>query len=106
MASLLKIDDLRLEFSLSGGARIYALRGVHLQIEPGICYGILGESGSGKSTLAKAVMQLLPKSAKVTPARSSSTAATYRSSPLPSFRTTTAKKSPSSRKSPASRSIP
>ena len=66
MASLLKIDDLRLEFSLSGSARIYALRGVHLQIEPGICYGILGESGSGKSTLAKAVMQLLPKSAKIT----------------------------------------
>ena len=53
MASLLKIDDLRVEFALSGSARVYALRGVHLQIEPGICYGILGESGSGKSTLSE-----------------------------------------------------
>jgi peptide/nickel transport system ATP-binding protein len=66
MASLLKVDELRVEFALYGSARVRALRGVHLQIEPGICYGILGESGSGKSTLAKAVMQLLPKSAKIT----------------------------------------
>ena len=66
MASLLRVDELRVEFALSGSARVRALRGIHLQIEPGICYGILGESGSGKSTLAKAVMQLLPVSAKIT----------------------------------------
>lgn len=66
MASLLNIGGLRVEFALPGGGRVYVLRGVDLQIEPGVCYGILGESGSGKSTLAKAVMQLLPKNAKVT----------------------------------------
>jgi peptide/nickel transport system ATP-binding protein len=65
MASLLKVEDLRVEFDLSG-ARVYALRGVDLQMEPGVCYGILGESGGGKSTLAKALMRLLPKTAKVT----------------------------------------
>ena len=66
MASLLKVVDLRVEFALSGRARVHALRGIDLLMEPGICYGILGESGSGKSTLAKALMQLLPRSAKVT----------------------------------------
>jgi peptide/nickel transport system ATP-binding protein len=66
MSSLLNVVDLRVEFALAANVRIRALRGVHLQIEPGICYGILGESGSGKSTLAKALIQLLPKNAKVT----------------------------------------
>jgi oligopeptide/dipeptide ABC transporter ATP-binding protein len=66
MSSLLNVADLRVEFTLPANVRIRALRGVHLQIEPGICYGILGESGSGKSTLAKALIQLLPKNAKVT----------------------------------------
>jgi peptide/nickel transport system ATP-binding protein len=65
MSSLLNIADLRVEFSLPANVRIRALRGVHLRIEPGICYGILGESGSGKSTLAKALIRLLPKNAKV-----------------------------------------
>jgi oligopeptide/dipeptide ABC transporter ATP-binding protein len=65
MASLLKVDELRVEFALSGRTRIRALRGIDLQMERGICYGILGESGSGKSTLAKALMQLLPRTAKI-----------------------------------------
>jgi peptide/nickel transport system ATP-binding protein len=66
MPSLLNVADLRVEFALPANVRIRALRGVHLRIEPGVCYGILGESGSGKSTLAKALIQLLPKNAKVT----------------------------------------
>src|ERR1700684_121324 len=66
MSSLLNVADLRVEFTLPANVRIRALRGIHLQIEPGICYGILGESGSGKSTLAKAWIQLLPRNAKVT----------------------------------------
>jgi len=65
MASLLKVDELRVEFALAGRARVHALRGIDLQMEPGVCYGILGESGSGKSTLAKALMQLLPRNAEV-----------------------------------------
>src|ERR1700722_12534994 len=65
MASLLKVDELRVEFALAGGSRVHALRAIDLQMDPGVCYGILGESGSGKSTLAKALMQLLPRNAKV-----------------------------------------
>jgi oligopeptide/dipeptide ABC transporter ATP-binding protein len=66
MPPLLNVADLRVEFTLPDNVRIRALRGIHLQIEPGICYGILGESGSGKSTLAKALIQLLPRNAQVT----------------------------------------
>jgi peptide/nickel transport system ATP-binding protein len=66
MSPLLNVENLRVEFTLPANVRIRALRGIHLQIEPGICYGILGESGSGKSTLAKALIQLLPRNAKVT----------------------------------------
>jgi oligopeptide/dipeptide ABC transporter ATP-binding protein len=66
MSTLLNVDDLRVEFALPANVRVHALRGIHLQIEPGVCYGILGESGSGKSTLAKALIQLLPRNAKVT----------------------------------------
>jgi peptide/nickel transport system ATP-binding protein len=66
MASLLKVDELRVDFALAGRARVHALRGIDLQMDPGICYGILGESGSGKSTFAKALTQLLPRNAIVT----------------------------------------
>jgi peptide/nickel transport system ATP-binding protein len=66
MSPLLNVENLRVEFTLPANVRIRALRGIHLQIEPGICYGILGESGSGKSTLAKALIQLLPRNARVT----------------------------------------
>src|ERR1700743_3630409 len=66
MSTLLNVDDLRVEFALPANVRVHALRGIDLQIEPGVCYGILGESGSGKSTLAKALIQLLPRNAKVT----------------------------------------
>ncbi len=66
MSSLLNVADLRVEFTLPANVRIRALRGIHLQIEPGMCYGILGESGSGKSTLAKALIQVLPNNASIT----------------------------------------
>ena len=66
MPSLLNVDDLRVEFALPANTRVRALRGVHLQMESGICYGFLGESGSGKSTLARALMRLLPRNASVT----------------------------------------
>jgi peptide/nickel transport system ATP-binding protein len=66
MPSLLNVEDLRVEFTLPANVRIHALRGIDLHIEPGVCYGILGESGSGKSTLAKTLIQLLPRNAKVT----------------------------------------
>jgi ABC-type glutathione transport system ATPase component len=66
MPSLLNVDDLRVEFALPANTRVRALRGVHLQMESGICCGFLGESGSGKSTLARALMRLLPRNASIT----------------------------------------
>jgi peptide/nickel transport system ATP-binding protein len=66
MSSLLNVADLRVEFALPANVRVRALRGIHLQIASGICYGFLGESGSGKSTLARALMRLLPPNATCT----------------------------------------
>src|ERR1700691_5014312 len=97
MSSLLNVADLRVEFTLPANVRIRALRGVHLQIEPGICYGILGESGSGKSTLAKALIQLLPKNAKVLSGRTDSGGRIFRNSPMRNSSVTTERTSPSSR---------
>ena len=66
MATLLHVDDLQVDFVLPRRTRVHALCGIHLEVEAGICYGILGESGSGKSTLARALMRLLPQNAKIT----------------------------------------
>ena len=66
MPTLLHVDDLQVDFVLPRRARVHALCGIHLNVEAGSCYGILGESGSGKSTLARALMRLLPQNASVT----------------------------------------
>jgi oligopeptide/dipeptide ABC transporter ATP-binding protein len=65
MATLLHVDDLQVDFVLPRRTRVHALCGIHLKVEAGICYGVLGESGSGKSTLARALMRLLPQNADV-----------------------------------------
>jgi peptide/nickel transport system ATP-binding protein len=65
MATLLHVDDLQVDFVLPRRARVHALCGIHLNVEAGICYGVLGESGSGKSALARALMRLLPRNANV-----------------------------------------
>jgi peptide/nickel transport system ATP-binding protein len=65
--SRLDIEDLRVDFSSRTGP-VPALRGVSLSIESGRL-GIVGESGSGKSTMGRAIMGLLPPSAKVSARR-------------------------------------
>ncbi len=61
---LLQVEQLVREYTLprerlfAHPAKVHALNGVSLSIEPGRSLGIVGESGSGKSTLARLVMAL------------------------------------------------
>src|SRR5690349_5104058 len=60
MASLLEVENLRTEFSLSGRT-VQAVRGVSFHVERGETVGIVGESGSGKSVTALSLMRLVPR---------------------------------------------
>ncbi len=59
-AALLEIDQLRVRFSVPGGAHLQAVNGLDLQLQPAEVLGLVGESGSGKSATALAIMDLLP----------------------------------------------
>ena len=62
---LLSVDDLRVRFT-RGGRQINAVNGLSYDIYPGRMMALIGESGSGKSVSSRALMGLLPKTAKVT----------------------------------------
>ena len=64
MEELLKIENLSVGIG-SGAGKVQAVRDVSLQLHPGEVLAIVGESGCGKSMLCKAIMKLLPKSAKI-----------------------------------------
>jgi peptide/nickel transport system ATP-binding protein len=61
-ANLLEVSNLKVEYA--HGA-VKALRGVSFELSKEKL-GIVGESGSGKSTVGRALMRLLPSSARVT----------------------------------------
>ncbi len=61
MSTILDIENL----CLSIGATPI-LRGVDLQLETGKILGLVGESGGGKTMVCKAILDILPESAKVT----------------------------------------
>jgi oligopeptide/dipeptide ABC transporter ATP-binding protein len=63
--ALLEIRNLRVDFRV-GADTIHALRGVHLDVQPGSRTAIVGESGSGKTVTAMSVLRLLPGNAPVT----------------------------------------
>ena len=61
MSTILDIENL----CISIGATPI-LRGVDLQLETGKILGLVGESGGGKTMVCKAILDILPESAKVT----------------------------------------
>lgn len=64
MEELLKIDNLSVGIKSPAG-KVQAVRDVSFELHPGEVLAIVGESGCGKSMLCKAIMKLLPKSAKI-----------------------------------------
>src|SRR3546814_11111425 len=56
---LLDVRDLRVSFSVPGGA-VDAVRGVSFHIDKGEILALVGESGSGKSVTALSILQILP----------------------------------------------
>lgn len=64
MDKLLEIKNLSVAFKTDQGD-VQAVRGVSLSLKAGEVLAIVGESGCGKSVLCRAVMGLLPRSAKV-----------------------------------------
>ena len=64
MEQLLSIEHLSVGIKTPAG-KVEAVRDVSLELHPGEILAVVGESGCGKSMLCKAIMGLLPKSAKI-----------------------------------------
>lgn len=62
---LLRVRDLSIDFVARGRPPARVVRNVDLDLAPGSSLGLVGESGCGKTTLAKAVMGILPASARI-----------------------------------------
>lgn len=62
---LLAVDDLRVRF-VQGRRETHAVNGLSYQLTAGKSLAIIGESGSGKTVSCRAVMGLLPPTARVT----------------------------------------
>lgn len=63
--AILAVRDLAVGFG-SGDTGVQAVRGVSFTLDAGEIMGIVGESGSGKSVTCRALLGLLPASARVT----------------------------------------
>ena len=68
MEELLTIEHLSVDIQSPAGT-VQAVRDVSFSLHPGEVLAFVGESGCGKSMLCKAIMKLLPKSAKITDGR-------------------------------------
>ena len=62
-SSLLEVDDLHVTFNPPTGT-VRAVRGVSLRLEAGEILGVAGESGCGKTVLFRALLGLLPATAR------------------------------------------
>ena len=58
MASLLRVENLEVEFATDRGV-VKAVNGVSLRVDRGETVGLVGESGAGKSVLGRSIMQLV-----------------------------------------------
>ena len=58
--TLVRIEDLVVEFPAPGGRSVTAVSGSSLDVKEGETLGLVGESGCGKTTTARALIQLPP----------------------------------------------
>ena len=63
-APLLRVTDLSVEFPLARGV-LRAVDGASFDVEAGQALGVVGESGSGKTMALRAIVGLLPRTARV-----------------------------------------
>jgi peptide/nickel transport system ATP-binding protein len=61
---LLSVEDVAVDLPTARG-NLRAVDRVDLTLGPGSTLGIVGESGCGKTMLSRAILQLLPKKAKL-----------------------------------------
>ncbi|MCE2931635.1 MAG: ATP-binding cassette domain-containing protein, partial [Hyphomicrobiales bacterium] len=59
----LVVEDLRVAYQTERGP-FRAVDGISFEVAPGSVLGLVGESGCGKSTVVKALLRLLPETAK------------------------------------------
>ena len=64
-APLLSVRQLTVDFSTDAG-NFRAVDGLTFDIPKGKTVALVGESGSGKSVTAQAILQILPKKARIT----------------------------------------
>ena len=62
---LLDVSDLVVDFSMTDGSTVHAVKGLDLQLPDQGATAVIGESGSGKSVSMRAILGLLPSNAKV-----------------------------------------
>ncbi|GAA1851976.1 ABC transporter ATP-binding protein [Pseudonocardia ailaonensis] len=65
MTSLLRVEGLSIAYRGRRGGEVEAVRGIDFTVGRGELVSLVGESGSGKSSCARAVLGLLPASARV-----------------------------------------